>query len=228
MSAAELNLSAASTGLVDVEAGASVATPGRGGDDLRLSRSAASFLSTLSPILPQPHLTVANATTPGPTSPRASPSTAGVQDGGGELASPDMPLPSAATQRVLQAGAAPAQGSAGAGAVFSEDEDEGEGSDGAGGTVGAGDFDLSLFPAPFRSGQAAEQLIEVWSLFAFEEVEEVADACQPPGDSALSAPDVATRTQLSQGKASLLLKLLTDKGLLRAFSWDGTQFWRRK
>ena len=216
MTTKELDLSVASTGLI-----AAAAAPSPEREGMRLSRSAASFLGTLSPILPHPHKTVANAASP-ETPAQVAPSLVEGADG---MASPDMPAPSAATLAMLAGAdaAKPVPLPTTASKLSFEDSDEEEEA-----VAGGGDFDLSLFPATFRSGKAAEQLIEVWSLFAAEDAGAFFGESAGGDDSALSLEAVTSGIGIGEGKAKLLLGLLTSRGLLRTFEWQGSDMWRRR
>ena len=241
MTAADLDVSAASVGLLGIDdspvvpqlsasMGASLRrsstrTPGK-------SRAGGmggkSFLSTLSPILPQPGRTVGNAKTP-------ETAHAGHSDGDNSDSdaedSPAMPkFKSAATRAVLgrSTSAAPLAGGAAAAAAVAaqasdSDEDDGQ-----------GDFDLSLFPATFRSGAAAAQLIDVWSQFAMQDEGSFFDGGQSSASSSAAA-GALSELEVHQGvpdmtdaKLLLLLGVLESKGLLRRFVWQGQTMWRKR
>ncbi len=253
MTTADLDMSAASVGLLGIDdspgvpelsasLGASLrrGTPGR--SRATADKAGRSFLSTLSPILPQPDRTVGNALTPeaaAPASPHGAFTASGAaseEDGD----SPAMPtFKSAATRAVLsRSTSVSASVVAGAGAVEEGKQTVAAAADGHSDseddTEGQGDFDLSLFPATFRSGAPAAQLIEVWSRFAMQDEGSFYDAGHSIASStsasgALSELDILQHVPgMADRKLQLLLGMLESKGLIRKFKWQGQTMWRKR
>jgi len=251
MTAADLDISAASVGLLGISdspavpelsasLGASLRrgsmrTPGKN-RNAAADKHGKSFLTTLSPILPQPSRTVGNAQTPDSHHQEATSVGAASDSETGD--SPAMPTFKSATTRAvlgrsLSASTAVATGS-GAGFAAAAPPTAAHDSDSEEEGGGQSDFDLSLFPVTFRSGTAAEQLIDVWSQFAMQDEGSFFDGGRSTASGSATS-GALSELEVHQGvpdmtdkKLQLLLGMLESKALVRKFTWKGETMWRKR